>query len=82
MFHDTFGRLDVVGAEHPTKVVPQLQVGRRAGRERAGGRPATAVLVQGADDVGAAAKVGRQGSVEHLNEEYIINKELLLSIRS
>ena len=60
----------MVGAEHPAKVVPQLQVGRGAGRERAGGRPATAVLVQGADDVGAATKVGRQGPVEHLNEEY------------
>ena len=39
----TFGWLDVIRAEDPTKVVSQLQVGRRARRQRASA--ATAVLV-------------------------------------
>ena len=74
VFHVTFGRLDVVGAEDPSEVVPQLQVGRRAGGERsaaAAGRSTatTAVLVEGADDVGAVAEVGREGAVEHLGNK-------------
>ena len=60
----------MVGAEDPTKVVPQLQVGRRAGRERPGrtAAAAAAVLVEGADDVGAVAEVGREDPVEHLKD--------------
>ena len=73
VFHVTFGRLDVVGAEDPPEVVPQLQVGRRAGGERAsaaGRSTATAaVLVEGADDVGAVAEVGREGPVEYLGNK-------------
>ena len=62
----------MVGAEDPTKVVPQLQVGRRAGRERPGrtAAAAAAVLVEGSDDVGAVAEVGREDPVEHLKDKH------------